>query len=181
LEAGYNWQPNIVLLGVEGDIEYLGLKGSATSPFTTFPFFAPTGFTISSNANTNWLATARGRVGIAPNNWLFYATGGAAFTTLRGNFAYVDNFGSPTTESGSISTTRVGYTVGGGVEAALWGRWSVKAEYLYVNFGTVSTTSNNLVGIFGGGFGAVPFPAQTFTHSIDLKANIARFGLNYRL
>jgi outer membrane immunogenic protein len=67
----------------------------------------------------------------------------------------------------------VGYTVGGGVEAKLWAHWSVKAEYLFVDFGRVSVNSNNLV---AGGF---PLPAQVFTHSLDLRADIARVGLNY--
>jgi len=49
-------------------------------------------FTINSNANTDWLATARGRVGVAADNWLFFATGGAAFTDLKGNFTVHGQF-----------------------------------------------------------------------------------------
>jgi outer membrane immunogenic protein len=56
----------------------------------------------------------------------------------------------------------------------LWGNWSVKAEYLYANFGTVSATSTNLTTTIGA------FPASASTHSLDLKANIARVALNYR-
>lgn len=178
LEAGYNWQANNLVFGVEADIDAIHLRGSATSPFVVYPCCGPTGFTVSSQASADWLATARWRIGFASDKWLFYATGGAAFTTLKGNFNFVDNFGLPTTESGSLSAARVGYTVGGGVEAALWGHWSVKAEYLYVNFGRVSTTSTNLVE--NTIFGPSPFPSTVFTHSVDLKANIARLGLNYR-
>jgi outer membrane immunogenic protein len=178
LEAGYNWQANNLVFGLEGDIDALQLRGSATSPFVVYPCCAPTGFTVSSSASANWLATARGRLGFAANNWMFYATGGAAFTTLKGSFGFVDNFSNGTTESGSLSGGRAGYTVGGGVEAALWGHWSVKAEYLYVDFGRVSTTSSNLVNNFAGV--AIPFPTSVFTNSIDLKANIGRLGLNYR-
>ena len=124
-------------------------------------------FTIMSSASTDWLATARGRLGVAANNWLFFATGDAAFTALHGGFSFFDTFGA--TESVSFSNGKTGYTVGGGVEAGLWGRWTVKAEYLYVNFGAVSAT----------GFLA-QFPTQPLSHNIDLKANIARVGLNYR-
>jgi outer membrane immunogenic protein len=45
--------------------------------------------------------------------------------------------------------------------------WSVKAEYLYVDFGTTSVTVPN------------PLPPTAFSHATNLKANIARAGLNY--
>jgi outer membrane immunogenic protein len=171
-EAGYNWQAGHGLIGIEGDIEALSLRGSANSGPVLYPCCAPSTFTGTANASTSWLATARGRIGLAADNWLFFVTGGAAFTTLKGNFTFADTFG-PATESGSISSAKTGWTLGGGVEAGLSPNWSVKAEYLYVDFGTVSVTSNNLMT-------PAPVPAQTFTHSIDLKASIARAGLNYR-
>ena len=52
----------------------------------------------------------------------------------------------------------------------LWQHWSVKAEYLFVDFGNVSA-----FGIDSG----VPFPFYSFTHTVNLKLNIARLGLNY--
>lgn len=174
-ELGYNWRAGNFVYGLEGDIESLHLSGSSTSGQVLYSggVSCPANcFTVNSAAHTDWLATTRGRLGVAANNWLLFATGGAAFTTLNGSFSFADS--TPTTESGSISSTKVGYTVGGGVEAKLWANWSVKAEYLYVDFGRVSVTSNNL---FETGFG--PVPAQVFTHSLDLKANVARVGLNY--
>jgi outer membrane immunogenic protein len=174
-ELGYNFQAGNFVYGLEGDIESFHLSGSSTSGAVFYPFgvscsLGNSCFTMNAAAHTDWLATARGRLGIAANNWLFFATGGAAFTTLNGSFSFADSL---STESGSIQSTRVGYTVGGGVESRLWGNWSVKGEYLFVDFGQVSTVSNNLA---AGGF---PFPGQVFTHSIDLKANIARLGVNY--
>jgi outer membrane immunogenic protein len=176
-EAGYNWQVNNFVFGVEGDIEYLGLRGSANSGPVLYPCCAPTFFTVASAASTSWLATGRGRLGFAANNWLFYATGGVAFTKLNGSFNFVETF-YPSAEAVSFSNNKTGYTVGAGVEAGLWGNWSVKAEYLYVNFGSVGAT---------GFVVASAAPAITaaavnnpFTHSIDLKASIARLGLNYR-
>jgi len=128
-----------------------------------------------SNASTSWLATGRGRVGIAANNWLFYATGGVAFTNLDANFNFTDTFANAA-ESASISGTRVGWTAGGGIEAGLWQGWSVKAEYLFVDFGSVSVNSTNLRAFTP----PINLPTNVFTHSVDLKANIARVGINYR-
>jgi outer membrane immunogenic protein len=173
-EAGYNWQAGRYVFGVEGDIESFRLTGSASSS-SLYPCCAPTGFVVNSNAGTSWLATIRGRIGVAFDNWLFFGTGGAAFTNPNGNFTFNDNFATAA-ESASVSGTKSGYVVGGGVEAGLWGRWTVKAEYLYLNFGATGTTSTNLTALTP----PVAFPANVFTHSIDLKANLARLGLNYR-
>jgi outer membrane immunogenic protein len=180
VEAGYNWQVGSFVFGVESDFNYLGLRGHATSS-ATYPDTAPVAFAINSSVNTNWLFTARPRVGIASGNWLFYATGGLAITDLNAKFTFADNCGDtqcngpgvPSAfETASFSRTKLGYAVGGGIEAGLWSNWTVKAEYLYVNFGT---SSIKLVA-------PLPFGSQQpFTHSVDLQANIARIGLNYRL
>ena len=170
IEAGYNWQRSNLVFGLEGDIESLRLRSTAISGPVVYPCCAPSTLTVTSSAGTTWLATARGRLGLAVDNWLFYATGGAAFTTLKGNFAVSETFYG-TSEAASVSAAKTGYTAGGGVEAKIWSQWSVKAEYLYVDFGTVSTS-----GLLGVG---VIIPPQPFYHSIDLKANIARVGLNY--
>lgn len=167
LEAGYNWQPGPYLFGLEADIEWLHLSGTATSG--AVPIVGGGGtFTITSTAEIDWLATARGRIGYTANNWLFYVTGGAAFTTLRGNFTFSETL-SGATESASISAPVVGYTVGGGVEAPLSRQWSLKAEYLFVDFANVSA-SGTLV---------TPIPTYPVSHTLDLKLNIARVGANY--
>jgi outer membrane immunogenic protein len=167
-EAGYNWQADNFVFGVEGDIGSFHLSGSTSTAAAYSGKTCPNQcFTIMSSAGTDWLATTRGRVGVATDNWLFFVTGGAAFTSLRGTFSFADD--NPTTEAVSLSNSKTGYVVGGGVEAGLWSRWSVKAEYLYVNFGTASATG-----------ALVQVPAQPMFHSIDLKASIARAGLNYR-
>ena len=165
-QAGYNWQvSNNAVLGIEGDIGAFDLRGSSTAS----GFAQGVTFTTTSSASTTWLATVRGRLGLAANNWLFYVTGGAAFTTLKGNFAYSDN--ATNQEAASLSNAKAGYAVGGGVEAALWQQWSIKAEYLYVGFDRVATTGI----VVGAGLGPQPI-----NNSIDLKANIVRVGLNYR-
>jgi outer membrane immunogenic protein len=174
-EAGYNWQSGNIVFGIEADIESFQLKGTATTGPVLYPCCAPTSFTIASNASTSWLNTDRARLGIAFNNWLFFVTGGAAITNLNANFAFTDTFATAA-ESASISSTRLGWTAGGGIEASLWRGWSVKAEYLFVDFGRVSVNSTNLTAFTP----PINFPTNVFTHSVDLTASIARVGLNYR-
>src|SRR5262249_17857436 len=150
---------------------YLGLSGSEQKS-AVYPCCAPTGFTVKSEVSTSYLLTLRPRYGWISNNWLWYVTGGLAVTDLEGKFNFTDTFANAT-ESASVSKMKTGWTLGFGAEYALQGPWSMKAEYLYAAFGEISTTSNNLMA-------PGPFPASTFTHSVDLKVHILRAGMNYK-
>ncbi|HTO62703.1 MAG TPA: outer membrane beta-barrel protein [Bradyrhizobium sp.] len=173
--AGYNWQAANFLFGLEGDINYFGFKGSATGG-AVYPCCAPTAFTVNSSASADWLATIRGRLGIlATPSWLLYVTGGAAIADVKGNFNFSDTFATAA-ESASIRDTRFGWTVGAGGEYALGNGWSIKGEYLYVDLGRSTVTSTNLTAFAP----PIAFPANVFTHSVDLKSNIVRIGVNYK-
>jgi outer membrane immunogenic protein len=173
-QIGYNWQASsVTVVGLEADFDYFGLRGSSTSG-AVYPCCAPTAFTITQSVKTDWLATFRARLGyLVTPNALLYVTGGGAVTDLKGTFGFTDTFAAAN-ESASFSSTKLGWTVGGGVEWTLWSGWTAKAEYLFVSFPSASVTSNNLTTTGG------PIPTQTFAHSADLDANIGRFGLNYR-
>jgi outer membrane immunogenic protein len=173
LTAGYNWQASNVVFGLESDFNYFGLRGSSRGT-GIYPCCAPTSFTVNSSMSSDWLITLRPRVGITAHNWLFYVTGGLAVANVKDGFTFTDTSVPPATESGSISKTKAGWTVGAGTEYALAKGWSVKAEYLYVDLGRETTTSTNFAT-------AVAFPTSVFTHSVDLRSNIVRVGLNYKL
>ena len=174
LTAGYNWQASNIVFGLESDFNYFGLRGSSRTT-ALYPCCAPTNFTVNSSISSDWLITLRPRVGIAAHNWLFYVTGGLAVANLKGGFTFIDTSVPPVTESASISKTKAGWTVGAGTEYALAMGWSVKAEYLYVDLGRETTTSTNLAST------GATFPTNVFTHSVDLRSNIVRVGLNYKL
>ena len=185
IQGGYNWQWSNLVTGIEADFVYFGLRGSSSGS-GIYPCCAPSTFTIASSIRTDWLATVRGRLGFANNNWLFFVTGGAAFTKLKGDFTFTDNCGDVAACNGpggpnaaeavSISKTKTGWAVGAGVEAALWSKWTLKGEYLYLDFGSISG-----VGLISTP-GLNPFAANNpFTHSADLRSHIVRLGLNYRL
>jgi outer membrane immunogenic protein len=166
-QAGYNNQNGMWVVGIETDFQAFGLKNTLnqTNNDPAFP-----GFPIisSSEIKTDWLFTARPRLGIAQNNVLIYGTGGIAVTKIKFNQFF--NFpGNAITESASVSQTKTGWTFGGGLEWAWMKNWSIKAEYLYVKFGSVSAN-----GAYTGGQAATPI------HTADLKANIARIGINYK-
>jgi outer membrane immunogenic protein len=176
VQAGYNWQTGNVVLGGETDFGYLGLKASNTST-VPFPSTLPGGaagpptvfFSQTTSDSTNWLFTARQRLGWANDNWLVYATGGLAVGREKFNQSIL--LVAPFVSTAANSTTRVGWTAGAGVEYALSRKWSIKAEYLHVDLGSIATT-----GIF-----TPAFAGLTVSGTARLTTEIARAGLNYHL
>jgi len=118
---GYNWQAGPTVFGLEGDLDWSGIKGSTTAvPCTT-----------SCETRNDWLGTARGRIGYAFNRFLPYITGGLAVGDIKANPA---GFGGET-------QTRAGWTLGGGLEVGIAGPWSAKIEYLYADLGKTTCSS----------------------------------------
>ncbi len=174
LTAGFNWSQSNFLLGFEGDINWFGFKGSATSS-AIYPCCAPTSFTINSTASADWLATVRMRLGVlATPTFLLYGTGGAAIANLNSAWRFTDTFATAA-EAAGISSTVVGWTAGGGGEYLFGGGWSVKAEYLFVDLGRNTTIGTALTAFTP----PITFAANVFTHTVDIKSNIVRVGLNY--
>jgi outer membrane immunogenic protein len=120
-QIGANVQFNRLVLGVEGDFDWTGLKGSGTDSIGD-----------SINTNTEWTSTVTGRVGAAFDRLLVYGKGGIAFA--REDASMTDLFGN----SASANMTRTGWTAGAGVEYALNQNWSAKLEYDYLGFGSQS-------------------------------------------
>lgn len=171
-QVGYNYQTGAVVWGLEADLNYTGLSGTRFIALN----FAPIGVNITDpftqTMQSNWLATFRGRLGYATGPLLFYATGGLAVA----NVSYTDFAFFPASNSinaASSSSTRTGWTVGGGAEWMIAPKWSVKAEYLYVDLGNTTYTSTNSV------LNVAPNLA-TITHDHRLTENIGRVGFNYK-
>lgn len=178
-EAGYNWQTGAAVYGVELDLE--SLPRASTQRAGVFPlagvnlgapfFPAGTTFTGSTTVGVDWLFTARGRLGWAFDNVLVYGTGGLAETRLNTSSSYADSNGG--LGSWNSVAAKTGWVAGAGVEYALSQGWSVKAEYLYVNFGAV-TAPGTIIGPAVGGY------ANALSTSNDLTVQIARAGVNYK-
>jgi outer membrane immunogenic protein len=108
--AGVNYQIGHLVLGLEGDFDWADVSGSGNCVLA--------GITCSSR--NDWMGTARGRIGYAFDRFMPYVTGGAAFGDLKTGLATGD---------------QTGWTVGGGIEYALSNKWTIKLEYLHVDFG----------------------------------------------
>jgi outer membrane immunogenic protein len=171
LQLGYNWQINNFVLGWEGDVN--GLTGKEARS-VRYPGPAPAANdTFTTIVESNFLATVRGRVGLAFDRMLVYATGGLAV----GNIKTTDTatvFGGTVLETTSDTTTRTGWTVGGGLEYAFAPNWSAKVEYLYVDLGSFDTSIPCVAGCAAG----VGSPDIIVHHK--WTDNVVRLGINYR-
>lgn len=192
-QVGCNWQTGVpvftgvLVLGVEGDFNFLSVKASRD----TGNVLSSSGFTSRSidNVAMPWFATLRGRVGVAFGNFLFFGTGGLAVTQINITKDFRWSFfdlcpivaGLQDCHVGGTSGTRTGYTVGAGVEWAFVPAhpgWSVKAEYLFADFGNVTYTTFNQGLIFPQPPGPGP-GSQPANHTVGSQLHVLRLGLNY--
>ena len=148
--AGYNWQApgSAFVFGVEGDLDFGSITGTSNNPDCAA--------LVNCQTRTTWLGTLRGRGGYSWDRWLAFVTGGAAFGNIKASAT-----GTPEERS-----NRTGWTLGGGVEYAFAGPWSLKVEYLYVDLGSFDCST---VGC------GVPGPT-----SVNHRLNVVRGGINYR-
>jgi outer membrane immunogenic protein len=170
LQVGYNWQSGHAVLGIEGDVSYFRLRDDfeATLPLILVPAQSNP-YLFNATFKTNYLATIRGRAGYAADRWLLFATGGLAIAGIEFSQT-ITQLNVPFVQPISVSRSRFGWTVGAGAEYAATGNWSIKAEYLYADFGTVSASSS-----------AAPVsPTYTGVHGVDLAVHTVRAGINYR-
>lgn len=156
---GYRWQFGHVVTGLEGDFSWSGISDTFTS-VNGLPTFCPAGFPCFTSLQ--WLGTDRARLGYAQGRFLIYATGGLAYGNVNATILNAGIFNID-----RETHTRVGYTVGGGIEAMIDRNWSAKLEYLYVDFG-------NSVG-----YTALPPPPPLQPENVSLKFNVIRLGVDY--
>jgi outer membrane immunogenic protein len=153
VQAGYNYQISSVVLGVEGDLDFSSAKGS-------FRFLDSPGAPYSIHSTSlPFFGDIRARAGVAFDRFLPYVTGGVVFADVKNSF--VDpSWGFSLNRGGSAT----GWTVGGGAEYAIDNHWSVKAEYLFMQFPSVTAG----------------LQSNYYAFKFKDSAQVARVGLNYR-
>jgi outer membrane immunogenic protein len=162
-QAGFNYQIQQVVIGAEGTFTWSDISGTraTVSPLPTF--------SETSISTPRWYATATGKFGFAANDFLFYAKGGAAWMGV--NYTQATSTGTGNVSSQTISDTRSGFTVGGGIEFGMTENLSARLEYDYLNFGTKTYTFANL--------NTAPAPL-VLPVSIRSSTSLISAGINYR-
>lgn len=145
---------------------------------------------ISAQDKLDWFGTVRGRFGYTGDTpaWV-YVTGGLAYGSVERNGQVAGTSTSAgggttyNTFAGSFdnTSTRVGWTIGLGVEDRLTTNWSLKLEYLYIDLGSSTDTfSTYYKTVNCGGCGTVGGQAGVRTDSTSFHESVARVGLNYK-
>ncbi|HET8920863.1 MAG TPA: carbohydrate porin [Xanthobacteraceae bacterium] len=164
-QAGYNYMlPSRIVLGAEADVSFpsvLGASQAIASPLIGQAIYRD---------QVQMSGTVRGRIGYAPGHWLFYATGGFAYSFDEFSRTQVAGVAiGGTAVAGTVENLfmvpRIGGAVGAGVEVALTPRWMARLEYLFTDYGSRGVT----------------FPAGAQNFSSDLAVHTVRVGLDYRL
>jgi opacity protein-like surface antigen len=141
-QAGYNWVlPSGWLVGFEADVMGGDLNASATA--ASAPAFGPE--VVGWKDTVSDFGTARGRLGLAWNNWLFYGTVGYAWAEektsrtqlVEGGLTPVAGFGSQNNRP-----IRSGWAAGGGAEWGIMRNWAARVEYLHLDMGSQSYNFN---------------------------------------
>jgi outer membrane immunogenic protein len=182
-QIGYNKFVNSRwIVGIEADIQASGQDGGTSFICpgaicnlgqTAIPAASAPVSAAAFNQSLDWFGTVRGRLGVTVNPSTFaYVTGGLAFGKIStsGVLTGFTGGGVATSNGFSEDTTKAGWTIGGGIESRLNAQWSAKIEYLYIDFGSVSTTGYLLTNFI---------PIRAVFNS-DVTDNIVRVGLNYK-
>lgn len=144
--TGYNTHSSGVVLGLEADFGLTGtdagVNPNAENHFVAF--------------KAKWNGHLRARVGVPLSKTLIFAAGGLAATHLK---VYDEGVGEK-------NHTLTGFTIGGGVEHAVSERLSVRAEYLYDNYGKKA--------------GTVADTSENYPYTVEPKAHSLRAAVAYR-
>lgn len=173
-QAGYLMQFDNYVLGVEGDISWLG--SSATGETTVIdpgtplaPMFTGQQTITSFRTSLDGLATLRAKAGVTSDRTLFYVTGGLAAGNVENEFG-VDipglglTFG-PWSDSGILW----GFVLGAGVEHALTENVTAKLEYIHYDLEDRTVTATHAA-----------FPGQHMSYDFSNSGDIFKAGLNFK-
>jgi outer membrane immunogenic protein len=158
-QAGYNWQQDSWVYGLETDLSGTGLKTSMSGGLLN----PCPGDIANTSAKVDWYGTFRGRAGWASGNVLFYGTGGLAYghVDLNSTFSIAGN-----TLNADTSSVRAGWVAGGGIEYLLRPDLTLNFGYQYVDLGTVSL--------------ADPIPTLSQNVSAHAAFSVITVGFNWR-
>jgi outer membrane immunogenic protein len=172
-QIGYLLQSGLVVFGVEGSFDWFRANGSASRTVVNIPA-AGNAIALNESVNADWLALLTARVGFDLGAWYPYITGGLAVANLKYTHSYLDNIPPVFASNASLSQSKAGIAGGVGVEYRFDGHWSLRGEWMYMQFSGVDGTAlviNTVTGLPTG---------NTFHHQATFYENIGRAALSYK-
>ena len=133
-ELGFNMQISGWFWGIESDFGYLGLKASITQNASPRNFV---------EVNYGFYGVAAGRAGVVVDRALLYAKAGVAFAQIRNTASHLIGGVIDPADFTELDKMHIGWAAGTGIEYGLSSSWSVKLEYLYLDFGTADSSDQH--------------------------------------
>jgi outer membrane immunogenic protein len=162
-QAGFNYQVGPLVVGVEGDVDWIANNNNNGANVIT-----PIGTLVVVN-NDTWIATAAARFGFAVDRALFYGKAGGGW--VGNNGFLVTNPGTGASFSGFGSNTASGWLAGAGVEYAVTNGWTMKLEYNYLGLSARTFAVPPTAPLLAGDTFAIG------THNVQM----VKLGFNYLL
>lgn len=151
-QLGYNRQfANRVVLGIEADATFTAPTDGPALGRSPAPF----------HTTIDYVGTVRGRIGYAFDRFMPYVTGGVAWGHTHINVNDADGVALLF----PVGHYQAGWTAGLGLEYAVSGNWTAKAEYEYVDL------SRKTYDLTGFGLGSI---------NVDPRIHLFKLGLNYQ-
>jgi outer membrane immunogenic protein len=151
-QIGWNYQMGQFVFGIEGDMDWSGIKGTSNAPGITG--------CVGCQTSNNWLSTVRARFGFAWDRVLVYGTAGGAFGDVKATTPLA--FGGM-----SQTSTEAGWAAGAGVEVGITENITGRVEYLFVDLADGKCD---------------PATCSSGTESVNVKfdTSIVRAGINLK-
>jgi len=152
VQVGYNYQIGNLILGVEWDFDWTSIDASGT---IGVPGIGP----VHASADTEWISTLAGRIGLALDRTLVYVKVGGGWVRNEATITQL-----ATGASLSASNTSGAWLVGAGFEYALAPNWTAKFEYDFL------------------GLSDKTFPGFAGTRGFELERDIqqVKVGINFK-
>ena len=165
---GSDWQFGTMVLGIEADASWSGIRGTASTAFAGDVGMGVPPLDFTTEYELQWFATARARAGVAVDRILFYGTGGLALANVSLDTSV--DIAIPGVEglAGSETVTKVGWTAGGGVQFAITDHVDIGGEVLFYDLGSASVSASNATD-----------PSQNHAEQA-ISGVIGRIGINRR-
>ena len=183
LQIGANHQFGAIVVGLEADAQGGNITDSTPRVITTPYLVAGGTAAMASKSSVNWFGTVRGRLGFAFGQTLIYGTGGLAWGEVKHSMVWDDS--NLFRAFDHNDTMRIGWVAGGGIEHAFTSRWSLKAEYQYIDLGSQKYTAAECFPAFcANGLAAAPLTGAATAFAVhtrtDTDFHTLRLGLNYK-
>ena len=160
ITAGYNFQYGMLVFGPEVEAGYMNVVGNRKTDSSNPAKYQ------TLEVDGGWYALLGGRIGLGFDHTLIYGKGGWVYwdTDITQT---TTNPGYKTNGTGAID----GWAYGGGIEHMLGEGWSLKVEYLHMDFGGNSGDQTSV---------SDPPIGHVYENHTDLTVDTVKVGINRR-